>query len=171
MEFEFSLNEKLKSKPSKEIQKYLFNFLNRPIRVCGMVKREDHPGGSPFWILGEDGELTKQIVETAQVDLSDPKQMEIMNSGTHFNPVDIACAVKDYKGNNFDLEKYCNPDTGLITKKSKNGQELKALELPGLWNGGMFHWLTVFAEVPKITFNPVKEVNDLLRPEHQPVGR
>jgi len=171
MEFEFSLNEKLKSKPSKEIQKYLFNFLNRPIRVCGMVKREDHPGGSPFWIEGEDGERSKQIVETAQVDLSDPGQMEILNKGSHFNPVDLACAVRDYRGNQFDLEKFSNPDTGLITKKSKDGQELKALELPGLWNGGMYYWLTVFVEVPKITFNPVKEVNDLLKPTHQPLKK
>jgi len=166
-EFEFSLQEKNKSKSQPEIQKYLFNFLNRPIRICGMVRREDHPGGSPFWVQGEDGEITKQIVETAQVDLSNPAQLKIMNDGTHFNPVDLACAVRDFRGNQFDLEKFSNPDTGLITKKSKDGQELKALELPGLWNGGMYYWLTVFVEVPKITFNPVKEVNDLLKPEHQ----
>jgi hypothetical protein len=105
------------------------------------------------------------------VDLSNSNQFKIFNDGTHFNPVDLACAVKDYRGNHFDLEKFSNPDTALISKKSKNGRELKALELPGLWNGGMYHWLTLFVEVPKITFNPVKEVNDLLKPEHQPIGK
>ena len=129
-------------------------------------------GRSSRWkpFLGEDenGEITKQIVETAQVDLSDQNQLKILDEATHFNPVDFICGVKDFKGNHFDLEKFSNPDTGLITTKSKDGQELKALELPGLWNGGMYYWLTVFVEVPKITFNPVKEVNDLLKPEHQP---
>ncbi|MCW9065475.1 MAG: DUF4301 family protein [Ignavibacteriaceae bacterium] len=168
-EFEIDLRDKLKEKLLEEKQQYLFNFLNRPIRVCGMVKREDHPGGSPFWVKGENGEITKQIVETAQVDVVDPNQFKIFNEGTHFNPVDIACGVKDYKGDQFNLEKFSNPETGLITQKSKEGKELKALELPGLWNGGMYFWLTVFVEVPKITFNPVKEVNDLLKPEHQPL--
>ena len=170
-EFKIDLTDKLKVKSLQEKQKYLFNFLNRPIRVCGMVKREDHPGGSPFWVKGESGETTKQIVETAQVNVSDKDQNKIFNEGTHFNPVDLACGVKDYKGNNFNLEKFSNPETGLITQKSKDGKELKALELPGLWNGGMYFWLTVFVEVPKITFNPVKEVNDLLKPEHQPLKR
>ena len=170
-EFEIDLGDKLIEKPLQEKQKYLFNFLNRPIRVCGMVKREDHPGGSPFWVEGEDGEMTKQIVETAQVDVLDKDQNKIFNEGTHFNPVDLVCGVKDYKGNDFNLEKFSNPETGLITQKSKDGKELKALELPGLWNGGMYFWLTVFVEVPKITFNPVKEVNDLLKPEHQPLKR
>ena len=170
-ELEYDLGDKLKQKSLKEKQDYLFNLLNRPIRICGMVKREDHPGGSPFWVIGKDGELTKQIVESAQVDLSDINQSKIFSDGTHFNPVDIICAVKDYKGNYFDLEKFSNPETCLITKKSKGGQDLKALELPGLWNGGMYHWLTVFVEVPKITFNPVKEVNDLLKPEHQPIDK
>jgi hypothetical protein len=133
-----------------------------------MVKKEDHPGGSPFWVEGENGEISKQIVETAQVDLSDGNQVRILESATHFNPVDLACGVKDYKGNHFNLDEFSNPETGLVTQKSKDGKELKALELPGLWNGGMYYWLTVFIEVPKITFNPVKEVNDLLKPEHQP---
>ncbi|MCW8812391.1 MAG: DUF4301 family protein, partial [Chlorobium sp.] len=115
-----------------------------------------------------DENISKQVVETAQVDLSDKNQVSILDEATHFSPVDFACGVKDYLGYNFDLQKYSNPDTGLITKKSKDGKELKALELPGLWNGGMYYWLTVFIEVPKITFNPVKEVNDLLKPEHQP---
>ena len=167
-EFGIDLSSKLKAKSLIEKKKYLFDILNRPIRVCGMVKREGHPGGSPFWVEDEPGEITKQIVETAQVNLSDRTQAEIFDQATHFNPVDIACSIKDYKGNHFDLQKFVNPNTGLIATKSKNGKELKALELPGLWNGGMYHWLTVFVEVPKITFNPVKEINDLLKPEHQP---
>jgi len=167
-EIEIELTDNFKQKSIEEKMNYLFNFLNRPIRVCGMVKKEHHPGGSPFWVSGKDGEITKQIVEPAQVNFSNTKQSKIFNEGTHFNPVDLTCAVKDYRGNHFDLEKFSNPDTSLIAIKSKDGQDLKALELPGLWNGGMYHWLTVFVEVPKITFNPVKEVNDLLKPEHQP---
>ncbi|HEY6625414.1 MAG TPA: DUF4301 family protein, partial [Ignavibacteriaceae bacterium] len=166
-EFHIDLSNKLKLKILKEKKEYVFNFLNRPIRICGMVKKEDHPGGSPFWVEGENGEITKQIIETAQVDLTDKNQAKIFEKATHFNPVDLVCGVKDYKGNHFNLEKFSNPETGLITTKSKDGKELKALELPGLWNGGMYYWLTVFVEVPKITFNPVKEVNDLLKPEHQ----
>jgi Domain of unknown function (DUF4301) len=169
-EFEIDLSEILKAKTLPEKKKYLFSFLNRPLRVCGIVKRENHPGGSPFWVEGENGEITKQIVESAQVDLSNGNQLKIFDKATHFNPVDLVCGVKDYKGNNFNLEKFSNPETGLITKKSKDGKELKALELPGLWNGGMYYWLTVFVEVPKITFNPVKEVNDLLKSEHQPIN-
>ncbi len=149
-------------------KKYLVDFLNRPIRVCGLVKNEGHPGGGPFWVRDKDGNISKQVVESAQIDHSDESQLKIFNSATHFSPVDFACGVKDYKGENFDLNKFSNPETALITKKSKNGKELKALELPGLWNGGMYYWLTVFVEVPKITFNPVKEINDLLKPEHQP---
>lgn len=167
-EFGLDLSPKLKTKSSEEKKAYLFDFLNRPIRVCGMVKREGHPGGSPFWVEDEYGEISKQIVETPQVNLSDKKQAEVFDQATHFNPVDIACSIKDYEGNIFDLKKFVNPKTGLIAQKSKSGRELKALELPGLWNGGMYHWLTVFVEVPKITFNPVKEINDLLKPEHQP---
>lgn len=168
-EFDIDVSDKLKAKTLKEKKEFIFNFFNRPIRVCGMVKKEDHPGGSPFWVEAESGEITKQIVETAQVDLSDKNQAKIFDEATHFNPVDLVCGLKDYKGNNFNLEKFFNPDTGLITTKSKDGKELKALELPGLWNGGMYYWLTVFVEVPKITFNPVKEINDLLKPEHQPL--
>lgn len=167
-ELEIDLSDKLKTKTLPEKENYLFNFLNRPIRICGMVKKENHPGGSPFWVEDENEEITKQIVETAQVDISDQNQLRIFDKATHFNPVDLVCGVKDYKGNHFNLEKFSNPDTGLITTKSKDGKELKALELPGLWNGGMYYWLTVFVEIPKITFNPVKEVNDLLKPEHQP---
>lgn len=167
-EFELDLSAKLNTKSSDEWKKYFFDLLNRPIRVCGMVRREGHPGGSPFWIEDLNGEISKQIVESTQVNLSDKKQASIFDEATHFNPVDLACGIKDYKGRLFELKKFVNPDTGLITNKSKGGKELKALELPGLWNGGMYYWLTVFVEVPKITFNPVKEVNDLLKPEHQP---
>jgi hypothetical protein len=167
-EIEIDLSDKLKEKQLKEKHQYLFDFLNHPIRVCGMVKKENHPGGSPFWVESENGEITKQIVETDQVDLSNERQQNIFDAATHFNPVDLVCGVKDFRGNHFNLENYANPSTGLITIKSKDGKELKALEHPGLWNGGMYYWLTVFVEVPKITFNPVKEINDLLKPEHQP---
>jgi hypothetical protein len=151
-----------------ENKKYLFNFLNRPVRVCGIVKNEGHPGGGPFWVKDEDGIISKQVVETPQIELADSQQRKIFDSSTHFSPVDFVCGVKDYKGENFSLEKYSNPNSGLITIKSKDGKELKALELPGLWNGGMYYWLTVFIEVPAITFSPVKEINDLLKPVHQP---
>ena len=167
-EFENDLINNLSGKTVGEKREILFNFLNRPIRVCGMVKNEGHAGGGPFWVDSENGEITKQVVETTQIDHSDENQLKILDKATHFSPVDLACGVKDYKGKNFQLDKFTNPDTGLIVKKSKDGRDLKALELPGLWNGGMYNWLSVFVEVPKITFNPVKEINDLLKPEHQP---
>lgn len=151
----------------EEKGKYLKNKLNRPIRVCGMVKNTGEPGGGPFWVKEEDGSLSLQIAETAQIDLNDPKQKEIFQSSTHFNPVDLVCATKDYKGNKFDLLQFRDMKTGFITEKSKSGRDLKALELPGLWNGSMAGWNTIFVEVPLITFNPVKTVNDLLRDEHQ----
>lgn len=145
----------------------LFEFLNRPIRVCGMVKNEGEPGGGPFWVKDKKGSLSLQIVESAQVNPKDPEQLEIFKNATHFNPVDIVCGLKDYKGQQFDLTKFVDPETGFISSKSKEGKELKALELPGLWNGAMAKWLTIFIEVPLITFNPVKTVKDLLRKEHQ----
>jgi hypothetical protein len=151
----------------EEKGKYLKNKLNRPIRVCGMVKNTGEPGGGPFWVKEEDGSLSLQIAETAQIDLSDPMQKEIFKSSTHFNPVDLVCATKDYQGNKFDLLQFRDMKTGFITEKSKSGRDLKALELPGLWNGSMAGWNTLFIEVPLITFNPVKTVNDLLRDEHQ----
>lgn len=151
-----------------EKRKYLFKFLNRPIRVCGIVKKEGHEGGGPFWVEDEQGNISKQVIETTQIDFNNSEQKKILENSTHFSPVDFACGVKDYKGKNFNLYDFVDPKTGLITKKSKDGKELKALELPGLWNGGMYNWITVFVEVPLITFNPVKEINDLLRPEHQP---
>jgi hypothetical protein len=147
--------------------KFLFDKLNRPIRVCGMVKNADEPGGGPFWIKNEDGSLSLQIVEQAQINLNDENQKNIFKQSTHFNPVDLVCGLKDYKGNNFNLHNFVDHQSGIITKKSKDGVELKALELPGLWNGSMADWITIFIEVPITTFNPVKEVNDLLRREHQ----
>lgn len=166
------LAEKLNlSARDQEISReYLYSKLNRPIRVCGMVKNEGEPGGGPFWTLSGDGSSTLQIVETSQVDLENPGQKEIVSKATHFNPVDLVCSTRDHRGNKFDLLKYRDPNTGFISHKSKDGRELKALELPGLWNGSMADWTTVFVEVPAITFNPVKTVNDLLRKEHQPAS-
>jgi hypothetical protein len=146
---------------------YLKTKLNRPIRVCGMVKNTGEPGGGPFWIRESDGSQSLQILETAQIDLNDPESQVHMNASTHFNPVDLLCGTKNYKGESFDLLEYRDMKTGFITEKSKSGRELKALELPGLWNGAMAGWNTIFVEVPLITFNPVKTVNDLLRDEHQ----
>ena len=146
---------------------YFFNKLNRPIRVCGMVKNVGEPGGGPFWVKDENGELSLQIIEQAQINKDDEKQKEIFKQSTHFNPVDLICGVKDFKGNNFDLNNFIDHKSGIITTKSKHGIELKALELPGLWNGSMADWITIFVEVPISTFNPVKEINDLLRKEHQ----
>lgn len=141
-------------------------FLNRPIRVCGMVKNTGEPGGGPFWVKKGD-EVTLQIIESAQIRVDDPQQKKIAMAATHFNPVDLVCGVRDYKGRKFDLTRFVDPDTSFISVKSHQGKVLKALELPGLWNGAMAKWLTLFVEVPLITFNPVKTVNDLLRPEHQ----
>jgi len=145
---------------------WLFNRLNRPVRVCGMVKNEGEPGGGPYWVKNKRGEISLQIVESSQVNLKDARQCEIFRSATHFNPVDLVCSTIDFKGNKFDLSRYVDQDTGFISIKSSGGRNLKALELPGLWNGAMAEWITVFMEVPIITFNPVKTVNDLLRKEH-----
>lgn len=146
---------------------FLFTKLNRPIRVCGMVKNEGEPGGGPFWVENEDGEVSLQIVESSQMDKNNPKQMAIVENATHFNPVDLVCGIYDFRGNKFDLTQFVDPQTGFISQKSKDGRDLKALELPGLWNGAMADWITIFVETPIITFNPVKTVNDLLRPQHQ----
>jgi hypothetical protein len=146
---------------------YLKTKLDRPIRICGMVKNTGEPGGGPFWVKEEDGSQSLQILETAQIDLNDPESKKHFNAATHFNPVDLVCGTKDYRGRPFDLLKCRDMKTGFITEKSKSGRELKALELPGLWNGAMSNWNTMFVEVPLITFNPVKTVNDLLRDEHQ----
>lgn len=145
---------------------FLFSILNRPLRVCGMVKNEGEPGGGPFFVKKADGQVSLQIVEAAQIDRSDEEKNNLVQEATHFNPVDLVLSVKDYQGIPFDLRKFVDPETGFISKKSQNGKSLKALELPGLWNGAMANWNTVFVEVPISTFNPVKTVNDLLRPEH-----
>lgn len=163
-----SLPKAFRYKSPEEKAKYLKRYLNRPVRVCGMVRNEGEPGGGPFWIEEETGQESLQILEMSQLDLTDPAQKEILRSATHFNPVDLVCSVYDYKGKKFDLIKFINPETGFITIKSFNSNKIKALELPGLWNGAMFDWITVFAEVPIETFNPVKTINDLLRPKHQP---
>ena len=145
----------------------LYNQLNRPIRVCGMVKNEGEPGGGPFWVKEFSGKKSLQIVEKAQINFNDPKQAEIVKQSTHFNPVDLVCAIKDFRGDPFDLKEFTDPQTGFISEKSKDGKKIKAQELPGLWNGAMADWITIFVEVPIITFNPVKIVNDLLRENHQ----
>lgn len=142
--------------------------LNRPLRVCGMVKSDGDPGGGPFWVAGTDGAVSLQVVETAQIDLKNVAQKEIFNRATHFNPVDLVCMLKNHDGSKFDLLQYRDMSTGFVTVKSKDGKDLKAQELPGLWNGSMADWNTLFVEVPAITFNPVKAVNDLLLKEHQP---
>jgi len=149
------------------LKKYLIRKLNRPIRVCGMVKNTGEPGGGPFLTINNDGTVSPQILESSQINLNNQEDKQKMENSTHFNPVDLVCSVKNYKGEKFDLMQYVDKNTGFISIKSKNGKELKALELPGLWNGSMSDWNTVFVEVPIETFNPVKTVNDLLRPQHQ----
>lgn len=164
MEFPSSFEEG--SAESK--RNFLLAKLNRPIRVCGVVPNTGEPGGAPFWVEEKDGSRSLQIVEKAQVDLTSPDQESIWSSSTHFNPVDIVCALRDHTGKSFDLTQYTNPEAVFISKKSSGGRDLKALELPGLWNGAMADWVSLFVEVPQVTFNPVKTVSDLLRPEHQP---
>jgi len=139
--------------------------LDRPIRVCGMVRNEGEPGGGPFWVGNPDGTESLQIAESSQIA---PDDLPLMQSATHFNPVDLVCGVRDSKGRKFDLRKYTDPATGFISSKSAGGRELRAQELPGLWNGAMARWNTVFVDVPVTTFSPVKVVQDLLRPQHQP---
>jgi hypothetical protein len=155
--------------PSKQEKlDYLVSALNRPIRVCGMVKNQGEPGGGPFWVEHKVRGPSLQIIEASQVDMGSNPQREIWQSATHFNPVDLVCGVRDAEGRPFDLMRFTDPDTGFISVKSKDGRDLKALELPGLWNGGMAKWITLFVEVPVTTFAPVKTVLDLLRREHQP---
>ena len=132
-----------------------------------MVKNEGEPGGGPFWVKDESGQTSLQIVESAQIDKKNKHQKEILKNATHFNPVDLVCGTKNYKGEAFDLSQYVDRKTAFITPKTKSGKDIKALELPGLWNGSMSNWNTVFVEVPLMTFNPVKTVNDLLKPAHQ----
>ena len=148
-------------------KEFLKDILDRPLRVCGMVKNVGEPGGGPFWIAQPDGRTVLQIIESAQVQENNQGQKEIFKSSTHFNPVDVVCGVRDHKGQKYDLTNFVNPDLAFIASKTSEGNEIKALELPGLWNGGMARWNSIFVEVPIETFNPVKTVNDLLKPAHQ----
>lgn len=170
------LMQKLNIELSNDFNKFTFEnkvnkikeLLNRPIRVCGMVKNEGEPGGGPFWVRNDKGAVSLQIVETSQVDLANKKQTEILAEATHFNPVDLVCGIKNYKNENFDLLQFVDQKAGFIVEKSVDGKTVKSYELPGLWNGAMANWLTIFVAVPLITFNPVKTVNDLLKAAHQP---
>lgn len=155
------------SMESLEKADYIFTKLNRPLRVCGMVKNEGEPGGGPFLCYNPDGTVSPQILESSQIDPHNKEAVKMLQEATHFNPVDLVCAIKDYEGRKFNLPDFVDPATGFISEKSREGVVIKALELPGLWNGAMADWNTIFVEVPASTFNPVKTVNDLLRPSHQ----
>ncbi len=163
----FIKNPDTKLLDDSELALYIKNKLNRPLRVCGMVKNVGEPGGGPFIAQSPDGTFQSQILESSQIDMNNEASVAMFKQGSHFNPVDLVCAVRDKNGKPFNLLNFVDPQTGFISLKSKNGKELKALELPGLWNGAMSDWNTVFVEVPIETFNPVKTVNDLLRPQHQ----
>ncbi|MBO7764415.1 MAG: DUF4301 family protein, partial [Bacteroidales bacterium] len=152
--------------PAEKRCEYLRGKLNRPVRVCGMVKNEGEPGGGPYVVYDADGSTSLQILEGAQLNTKDAAVEALVKDATHFNPVDLVCSYVDYKGGKFDLSQYTDPATGFISSKSYQGRKLKAQELPGLWNGSMSNWNTLFVEVPLITFNPVKTVLDLLRKEH-----
>lgn len=160
-------NEKVAEMTAAEKAKYFFDKLNRPMRVAGMVKNEGEPGGGPFIVAEDDGSTSLQILESVQINPKDKEASRMLKESSHFNPVDLACAVKDYEGKPFNLPEYVDPATGFISSKSRKGVEFLALELPGLWNGAMSRWNTIFVEVPAETFNPVKTVNDLLRDAHQ----
>ena len=147
---------------------YVQNILDRPIRICGMVKNEGDTGGGPFWVRDSEGTVSLQIVETSQIDLANADQARILANATHFNPVDLVCGLRNHRNQKFDLAQFVDYNSGFIVEKNKDGAPLKGYELPGLWNGAMAKWITVFVEVPLITFNPVKTVNDLLKPAHQP---
>lgn len=154
----------------EQLVAFLRSKLNRPIRVCGMVRNVGEPGGGPFIVYNADGSVSPQILESVQIDMRDATARKMFENGTHFNPVDLVCATRDYKGQSFRLPDFVDQQAGFISEKSKDGKPLRALELPGLWNGAMSNWSTLMVEVPLETFNPVKTVNDLLRPAHQPVG-
>lgn len=162
-----NLGETYKELSPEEKIGYLRDKLNKPIRVCGMVKNEGEPGGGPFWIQEENGNVSLEIIEFAQIDFDNKEQKDIANSATHFNPTDLVCGVRDYKGKKFNLTDFVDPNAAFITMKSQGGVDIKAYELPGLWNGSMAHWNSIFVEIPVSTFNPVKTVNDLLKPAHQ----
>jgi hypothetical protein len=150
-----------------EKRQWLINMINRPVRVCGMVRNEGEPGGGPFFVRNSEGEVSPQIVESSQVDFADGQQSAMFKRSTHFNPVDVVCSLKNHAGDSFDLMQFVDSNTGFISQKSVKGKELKALELPGLWNGSMAGWITVFVEVPGETFTPVKTIFDLVRPAHK----
>ena len=162
-----NIPQAMECKGPGERLEFILSRLSRPVRICGMVKNEGEPGGGPFWVRGRDGTDSLQIVEKAQVDIDSDEQRAILESATHFNPVDLVCGVLNYRGEPFKLMDFRDPDAGFISIKSSGGRQLKALELPGLWNGTMADWTTIFVEVPISTFNPVKTVVDLLRKEHQ----
>ncbi len=165
---EYHIFDKLPEVSKDEKRTFYLSYLNKPIRVCGMVKNEGEPGGGPYWVKSKDNDFSSlQILESSQINTGDKTQRRIMEQATHFNPVDLVCWLRDYNGQRFDLTKFVDEDSYFISEKSKDGKKLKALELPGLWNGGMANWLTIFVEVPIATFNPVKTVNDLLREQHQ----
>jgi hypothetical protein len=164
-----AIPEMLKSWDVAQLRAWLISTIDRPIRVCGMVRNEGEPGGGPFYVRSESGEVSLQIVESSQIDMKDPDKAELVNQSTHFNPVDLVCSLRDYRGEKFNLNEYVDQNTGFISEKSVGGKPLKALELPGLWNGSMAGWLTLFAEVPIETFSPVKTVFDLVRKEHRAV--
>ncbi len=157
-------DQRMKTLNDADLEGFLLAKFNRPLRVCGMVKNEGEPGGGPFISVNPDGSSSPQILESHQIA---PEFKDLMAKATHFNPVDLVCYLKDVDGKPFDLTKYVDSATGFISRKSAHGRDLQALELPGLWNGAMSDWNTVFIEVPASTFNPVKTVNDLLRPAHQ----
>jgi hypothetical protein len=153
--------------PEREwAQEYLIRLLDRPVRVCAMVENRGEPGGAPFWVRHKDGSSRLQIVEQPQVDDRDPVQSEIAKRAGFFNPTDMVCGLRDSSGRPFDLNRYVDQDSGFITEKSMEGRSLKALELPGLWNGSMADWNTLFIEAPAEIFHPVKTVTDLLRAGH-----
>jgi len=145
----------------------ILKILDRPIRICGVVENTGAPGGGPFFVKNSNGNVSLQIVEISQIDLDNPEQKAQVDRATHFNPVDLVCGIRNYKGQKFDLKDFADPNTGFISEKSYKGTPIKALERPGLWNGAMANWNTIFVEVPIITFNPVKTVNDLLNNVHQ----
>lgn len=155
------------SRSMRERVSYLARKLNRPIRVCGMVKNEGEPGGGPYWVRNQHGHKSLQIIESSQIDFNNRFQVDMVKESSHFNPVDLICAVRNYKGNKFNLKNYIDKNTGFISKKKQNGIDMTIQELPGLWNGAMADWNTIFVEVPIETFTPVKTIEDLLRKEHQ----
>ncbi len=161
---QFIESELMYKLPESYTMENLLAILDRPIRLCGMVRNEGEPGGGPFWVEGEDATESLQIAESSQIS---PAQIALMKEATHFNPVDLVCGVRNVDGKLFDLSQYVDPMTGFISEKSSGGRDLRAQELPGLWNGAMANWNTIFVEVPITTFSPVKVVQDLLRTQHQ----